>query len=126
MPYIVSIEDGFALFKVLDPVRPEDRAAANRELRALPGFRPGLPLLIDVSGALEVPSLADVTVIASLHGEMLGGHPVAYVTRPGVQYGVARQLEVAVENAAKAPAFASNEYDAAVRWIQQLPNDSRM
>jgi hypothetical protein len=125
MPYIVSVEEGFALFKVQDPVRPDDRASANRELRALPGFRPGLPLLIDVTGALEVPPFADVMAIASIHGETLGGHPVAYVTRPGAQFGVARQLEVAVESAAKAPAFVFTEYDAAVGWIRQLPDVPR-
>ncbi len=120
MPYIVSIEEGFALFHAVDPVRPEHRAAANQELRALPGFRPGLPLLIDVREASEVPPHADAMVIASLHGAMLGGHPVAYVTRPGAQYGVARQLEVAIEGAAKAPAFVFTEYDAAVEWIRSL------
>lgn len=118
MPYKLSMEDGYALIRATDPVTLSERLEVSRELRAREDFPDGTPILLDVRAALLVPADDQARAIAALHSNLLRGHPLAYVSREGMQFSVARNMQAVIE-AGGASVEVFVDYDEAMRWVRQ-------
>jgi hypothetical protein len=118
MPYKFSIEDGYALMRATDPVTLSERQEVSRELRARKDFPDGTPILLDVRASVLVPADDQARAIAALHANLLKGHPLAYVTREGMQLSVARIMQAVIE-AGGGSAAVFVDYDEAIRWIRE-------
>jgi hypothetical protein len=118
MPYDVSVQDGYALIRATDPVKVQERRDVMERLRGLPGFHDGIPILIDIRAVMVLPAHDDAMEFAFAHARTLPGHPVAYVARPGEEYGVARQMAVIVETQALTTVEVFTEYEKAIEWVR--------
>lgn len=99
LPYSVTFQPGDEFAKLRVSGRPllGERERAVDELLAKSGFGPDTPILIDGRDVEVLPDTAGLTEFARHHARRLAGHPVAYLMKPGVGYGVARQIATHIE-----------------------------
>jgi hypothetical protein len=91
---------------------------AGRELRDSPEF----PILVDIREAGYSPDPEEARLLAQLLGapELAGRRRVAFVTQPGVQFGLARMVSL-MSGAEGQGVSVFLDFSAAEAWILERP-----
>lgn len=101
-----------------------DSEAVLAELRTL--TRPGesTPVLFDVRGLDWVPSAAEAREIGDRYGRVGSeyGYRMAYLAPPGVQFGIARMIEIVSGFRGVAAAAFQDEAEA-LAWLTRVESD---
>ncbi len=121
MKHEVSVEDGIVLAVLSGPISPEGYVAVARDIMKLPGWNPGMRVLIDYTyldlkkemGA-DAPTYAEA--LAPLRKAM-GRTRVACVNNRSVEFGLGRMFQVFVQELTDLEVGIFYTFEEAMNWL---------
>jgi hypothetical protein len=98
----IDTQRGLVSMKLAGPVGADEFLAGFTDMLNLPGFGPGLKILVDMLEHVHQVDSEDIRRIAAVfleHGEEFRGTDVAVVVGGPASYGLLRMLQAFVEDA---------------------------
>jgi len=123
MKHEVSMEDGIVLAVLSGSISPEGYAAVARDVMKLPGWNPGLRVLIDYTyldlrnemGA-DAPTYAEALVPLR---KAMGNSRVACVNHQSVEFGLGRMFQVFVQEMTDLEVGIFYTFEEAMNWLMR-------
>ena len=127
MPFEIRFDenDGVLSVRAYGTGSVHEGHEALHQVEQHPRLKPGMPILIDVRDLSYVASRDDVQRFARTYATRFPDHTVAFVTKPGVMFGVARAIEELAELDGATVMTFQNRHDA-VDWLRHTLPRSRI
>jgi hypothetical protein len=121
MKHDISVEDGIVVAVISGPIRPEDYAVVAREIMKLPGWHPGMRVLIDYTCLdLKEEMGADAFTYAEALvplRQAMGRSRIACVNNRSVEYGLGRMFQVFAQEMTDLEIGIFYTFEEAMNWL---------